>query len=75
MPGIGQDGQATLVQGAMKLKVLGGKEGLATQTGGDDFAYGGGQASDVANGAGAGSLWGAKGFTHQIGEVGLVGTC
>ena len=73
MPGIGQDGQAAVVQGAMKLKVLGREEGLATQIGGDDFAQWGGQARDVADGAGTRSVGSAKGFTYQISEVSLVG--
>ena len=73
-PGIAQDGQTTIVQGAVELQVVGGQEGLAPQTAGDDFAHWGRQSGDVADGTGPGSLGGAKGLPHQIGEVSLVGT-
>lgn len=55
----------------MKMHLIGGKEVLTFEGGDDDSPSVGGQVGDVAHGARAGSVWRAKGFAHQVGDVGF----
>ena len=57
----------------MELDLLGRQEVLAFERSGDELAGLWGQVGDIADGARAGSLGGAKGFANEVGEVSLAG--
>ena len=70
-PSVVENGQSTVVQGLMKLNLIGGKELLTLKGSDDDIASVSGQLGDVADGARAWPLWRAKGLAHEVGDVRL----
>ena len=70
-PSVVEDSQSTVVQGLMKLNLIGGEEVLTLERSDDDIASGSGQFGDVADGARAGPVWSAKGLAHEVGDVGF----
>ena len=70
-PGVVEHGQATVVLRGGEFKVAHGNQRLAPEAGGDELAHFLGQATEIADGAGAGTFGGAEGLAHQVGDVGL----
>ncbi len=72
-PGVVEDCQTAVIEGIVELNLIGGQEVLPFEGGGDEIAGVWGQVADIADGAGAGTVGGAEGLTHEVGEVGFAG--
>ena len=73
IPRVVEDSQAAVIERIMKLDLLGGEEVLAFEGSGDELAGLWRQIGDIADGAGARPLGGAKGFANEVREVSLAG--
>jgi hypothetical protein len=70
-PGINEDGETAEVQGGVEFNGVGLKGGFAGKSGGDEVADFGRELGDVADGAGAWAIGGAKRFADEMGGVGF----
>jgi len=70
-PSIDEDGETAEVQGGVEFDGVGLKGGFAGKSGSDEVADFGRELGDVADGAGAGTVWSAKRFADEMGAVGF----
>jgi len=70
-PGVIEHGQTAIIEGLVKLELIGREEDMALQRGGDEIACGGREAGDVADCAGARTSGGVEGFSDEIGKIGF----
>jgi hypothetical protein len=68
---IDEDGETAEVQGGIEFDGVGLKGGFAGKSGGDEVADFGRELGDIADGAGAGAVGGAKRFADEMGGVGF----
>src|SRR5437899_12847714 len=66
-----EDGQAAVVEGRLQFQLLGWKEDLRFEGGGDELAGSRRQVGEVADRSRARPAGSAEGLAHQIGDVGL----
>jgi len=70
-PCLHENGQTAAIQGVFESDGFGLDEGATGEGLGDEFTHVVRQLGDVANGAGSGPVWGAKGLANQVGDVGF----
>jgi hypothetical protein len=70
-PGVVEDRQAAVIQSLMQMHLISRQEVQPFEGCGDEIAGVGRQIGDIADGAGTGTVGGAKGLANQIGDVGF----